>query len=54
MFVFDAFSSLPDPRTPFHSYKHSLMELMCIALCALLSGGESFVDMQDYGEAKED
>ncbi|BCM88186.1 hypothetical protein IAD21_01783 [Abditibacteriota bacterium] len=53
MFVFDAFSSLPDPRTPFHSFKHSLMELMCIALCALLSGGESFVDMQDYGEAKE-
>ncbi len=29
------------------------MELMGIALCALLSGGESFVDMADDGEAKE-
>ncbi|BCM94480.1 hypothetical protein IAD21_06387 (plasmid) [Abditibacteriota bacterium] len=52
MLAFELFESIPDPRTPNHSFKHLLVEVLCIALCAVLCGAESFVDMEDYGRAK--
>jgi len=54
MLIFEIFEHLPDPRTPNHAFKHHLVDVLCIALCAMLSGAESFVDMEDYGQAKED
>ena len=53
MFLIEVFSEVRDPRTPCHALKHQLVDILCIALCAVLSGAESFVDMEDYGVAKE-
>jgi hypothetical protein len=53
MFLFQLFSEVDDPRTPCHSLRHPLLDILSIALCAVISGAESFVDMGDYGVAKE-
>ena len=53
MILFEVFSQVRDPRTPCHSLKHQLVDILGIALCAVVSGAESFVDMEDYGVAKE-
>lgn len=34
--------------------KHSLMEILFIGLCAILSGGENFMDMEDFGKIRVD
>lgn len=44
---------LEDPRME-RRRLHNLMDIMVIALCTLLCGGESFNDMEDFGKAKED
>ncbi len=53
MLLFEIFQDVPDPRTPHPWLKHSLMDVLCIGLCAVVSSGEGFVDMADYGVAKE-
>lgn len=46
-------SGLPDPRVE-RSKEHELTDLLAIALCTLLVGGESFYDMADFGHARKD
>jgi len=46
------FGGLPDPRMD-RQKRHSLMEVLFIAICAVICGGQSFVDM-DFGKAKLD
>jgi predicted transposase YbfD/YdcC len=53
MLIFQIFERVPDPRKPGHAVHHLFIDVLCIALCALLSGAETFVDMEDYGRAKE-
>jgi len=53
MLLFSIFEQVPDPRKPGHAFEHRLIDVLCIALCAMLSGAESFVDMEKYGRAKE-
>lgn len=53
MLLFQIFEQVPDPRKPGHVCQHQLLDVLSIALCAMLSGAESFVDMADYGQAKE-
>jgi predicted transposase YbfD/YdcC len=48
------FAALPDPRTGNNAKLHNLMEILVIALCALLCGAEGFTDMERFGRAKED
>jgi predicted transposase YbfD/YdcC len=50
---FAHFSVLPDPRME-RTKKHKLLEILFIALCTMLCGGETFTDMQAFGEAKEE
>ena len=47
------FQDLPDPRVA-RTRAHRLIDLLVIAVCTLLCGGEGFNDMEDFGEAKED
>ena len=47
------FSDVCDPRGPSNAQRHQLIELLTIALCAMLSGAESFTDMEGFGQAKE-
>jgi predicted transposase YbfD/YdcC len=46
------FESVEDPRA--ENARHDLLELLFIALAAVLCGAESCADMADFGEAKED
>ncbi|MGH7045300.1 MAG: ISAs1 family transposase [Stellaceae bacterium] len=47
------FAGLKDPRSG-GARRHDLMEILMIALCAVLSGGQSAVDMAVYAEAKQE
>ena len=44
--------ALPDPRTE-RRPRHALPDLLFIALCSLLSGGESFLDMEEFAVSRE-
>ena len=46
------FQDLPDPRVN-RTKAHDLIDVLVIAICALLCGAESFDDMADFGTAKE-
>jgi len=47
------FDRLPDPRVN-RTKEHDLIDVLVIAVCTLLCGGESFNDMEDFGHAKRD
>ena len=42
---------LDDPRIE-RARKHHLSDILFIALCAVICGGESFEDMEEFGKAK--
>lgn len=44
--------TLPDPRSP-HRRQHKLVDLMVIALCGVLSGADSWVEIAAWGRVKE-
>jgi predicted transposase YbfD/YdcC len=46
-----AFGCVPDPRA--ENARHELMDILVIALAAVLCGAESCADMADFGAAKE-
>jgi len=48
----ECFSDVEDPRSG-NALRHDLLELLMIALCTVLCGGESCVDMADFAEEKE-
>ena len=47
------FSDLPDPRIDRHK-RHRLSDVLFIAVCAVVCGAKSFVDMEDFGDAKHE
>lgn len=47
------FKSIADPRVD-RTKDHDLLDILVIAVCALLCAAESFNDMEDFGKAKED
>ena len=46
------FADLADPRTG-NAQRHDLLELVLVALAAVLAGAETCVDMAEFGRAKE-
>lgn len=50
--LFLELETLPDPRSP-HRRQHQLVDLVTIALCAVLSGADSWVEVAEWGRAKE-
>ena len=48
----DFFEDLPDPRIDRHK-RHRLLDILFISVCAVICGATSFVDMADFGHAKE-
>jgi hypothetical protein len=46
------FEGLEDPRTG-NAGRHELLEILMIALCTVLCGGQTAVDMHIYARAKE-
>ena len=46
------FSELPDPRDE-SSIRHNLVDIIVIALCAVVGGADGWVDVEEFGLAKE-
>ncbi len=46
------FTSLPDPRIE-RSKRHGLLDILTIALCAVICGADSWVEVQRFGHARE-
>ena len=47
------FADLPDPRID-RTKKHSLGDILVIALCAVICGADSWEEVEAFGEAKHD
>jgi predicted transposase YbfD/YdcC len=47
------FGDLPDPRKN-NRTRHLLMDILTVALCAIISGADGFNDIELYGKSKED
>ena len=47
------FAQVPDPRIN-RRKDHELIDILVIAVCTLLCAGETFNDMEDFGQAKYD
>jgi predicted transposase YbfD/YdcC len=46
------FADLPDPRID-RTKLHALLDILVIALCTVICGGEGWEDMSEFGQAKE-
>lgn len=51
--LIEHFKNLPDPRVD-RTKDHDLIDILVIAICALLCGAETFNDMEDFGKAKQE
>src|SRR5215831_6671405 len=51
--IIDHFATLTDPRVD-RTKEHSLLAILTIALCAVISGADEWVAMAEYGNAKRD
>jgi len=47
------FADLPDPRAQ-HSIEHLLIDIVMITICAVICGAESWVEIENYGIAKQE
>ena len=47
------FRDVPDPRHPAFRDHHLLGDILLIALCAVLSGADSWEDVAEFGSTKE-
>jgi len=48
-----AFADLPDPRVE-RTKRHQLLDIITIAVCAVISGADSWIDVEQYGLARQD
>src|SRR3954447_18473712 len=49
----DYFATLTDPRCPdAPNSRHLLMDILVIAVCAVLGGAEGWEDIEEYGKAQ--
>jgi predicted transposase YbfD/YdcC len=48
----EQFSDLEDPRVD-RTKKHALLDILVIAMCAVICGAETWVDVENFGKAKE-
>jgi hypothetical protein len=51
--LLDHFSSLVDPRVE-RTKKHSLKDLLVIAICGFICGVDNWVELEDFGKAKRE
>jgi predicted transposase YbfD/YdcC len=50
--VVAAFADLPDPRVE-RTKRHPLLDIVAITLCAVVAGAEGWVDIAEFGRARE-
>ena len=49
----ESFGQISDPRVK-HLCKHKLLDIIAIALLAVIAGAEGWDEMEVYGQGKED
>lgn len=49
--LLSALAAVPDPRFPYW-HRHHLVDVITIALCAVISGADSWVEVADWGQEK--
>ena len=49
----DHFGILADPRIG-HAKRHELLDIIVIALCAVICGADNWVEIEEFGKSKED
>ena len=47
------FSALDDPRID-RTKRHSLTHIITIAVCAVVCGADSWVDMEEFGKSRKE
>ena len=47
------FSVLEDPRSD-HARRHKLIDIMTIAICGVICGADSWVELEQFGKSKEE
>lgn len=50
--VYDAFIDLPDPRLA-RTREHPLIDIIAVAICAVICGADSWVAVETFGKAKQ-
>lgn len=50
--LMEHFADLPDPRAEYNR-RHEWLDIMVIAICAVLAGSERGVDIEVFGKSKE-
>lgn len=50
--LWDYFAELPDPRRS-QGRRHKLIDILAVALCAVLCGADDFVEIEEFGETRE-
>ena len=51
--IIDHFGDLQDPRVEY-LVRHKLLDIVTIAICAVICGADTWVGMETYGKAKQD
>lgn len=51
--LLECFEDVPDPRVD-RTKSHKLLDILVISICTILCCGESFNDMEEFGNAKHD
>lgn len=49
--IADHFAQMPDPRVE-RTRRHKLIDIITIAICAVICGADTWVDIESYGQAK--
>ena len=52
-FLVDFLQGIDDPRID-RTKKHELIDILVIAICAVICGAKSWVEIEDFGEAKQE
>ena len=48
------FSNLQDPRVENHNFSHKLIDIVVYTLLAVICGADSWVDVEEFGKAKQE
>jgi len=50
--LWECFAEVPDPRRS-QGRRHKLIDILAIALCAVVCGADDFVEIEEFGETRE-
>jgi len=50
--ILSHFNNIDDPRK--YNIRHNFIDIITIAICAIISGAQSWIDVEQYGKSKYD